>query len=83
VGWSEDRFNEITDALGPFLVQSGFQPSKTSFIPVAGFLGVNLVNCAQPEAENLKRWYSGPTLVEALGTFDALQRTTPAHQHYR
>jgi elongation factor 1 alpha-like protein len=69
VGWSEDRFNEITEALAPFLIQSGFQSSRTTFVPVAGFLGVNLVDRAQSEAESLKKWYSGPTLVEALGMF--------------
>ncbi|KDQ14776.1 hypothetical protein BOTBODRAFT_109754 [Botryobasidium botryosum FD-172 SS1] len=63
VEWSKARFDEICGALQPFLVQSGFQPSKTIFIPCGAFSGVNLQerNCKALEA-----WYNGPTLVDAL-----------------
>jgi elongation factor 1 alpha-like protein len=68
VEWSEARYKEIVDNLVPFLTQSGYQPSKTSFVPVSGFLGVNLVDRSASEAGLLSKWYSGPTLVDLLGT---------------
>ncbi|CAG8686202.1 9651_t:CDS:2, partial [Acaulospora colombiana] len=45
---------------------SGYQSSKTFFVPVSGFLGVNLVDRSVPEATPLSTWYSGPTLVDLL-----------------
>ncbi|KAG8830141.1 Hsp70 suppressor, GTPase facilitates ribosomal subunit dissociation, partial [Serendipita sp. 405] len=66
VEWSKDRFDEIVESLGAFLTQSGFQTAKTTYAPVAGFLGVNLVDRSMPEATELSRWYTGPTLVELL-----------------
>ncbi|KIM33546.1 hypothetical protein M408DRAFT_326241 [Serendipita vermifera MAFF 305830] len=78
VAWSEDRYNEIKESLGNFLVQSGFQQSKTSFVPVAGFLGVNLVDRLQPEATELEKWYTGPTLVETLDKLDPPGRAIEA-----
>lgn len=71
--WSEARFQEITETLGTFLVQSGFHPSKTAFVPVAGFLGVNLLDRNMPQASELVKWYSGPTLVQCLGQSKVLK----------
>jgi len=65
VGWSRQRFNEICAILQPFLVQSGYQPSKLSFIPCAAMKGVNLTKNESPE---LKAWYDGPTIADQLGT---------------
>lgn len=53
--------------LRSFLVQSGFHPSKTKFIPVGAMAGVNLVARDGPEAEALRKWYNGPALVDLLG----------------
>ena len=37
VRWSQDRYNEICNALKPFLAQSGYDPEKDcTFIPVSG-----------------------------------------------
>jgi len=63
VGWSRERFNEICAILQPFLVQSGYQPSKLSFIPCAAMKGVNLTKNESPE---LKAWYDGPTIADQL-----------------
>lgn len=78
VEWSKDRYNEIVESLSQFLVQTGFHPSKTTFAPVAGFLGVNLVTRDIPEASRLSEWYSGPTLVELLEQLEPPGRAVEA-----
>lgn len=67
VNWEESRYEEICSLLRPFLVQSGFHPSKTKFIPVAAMSGTNLVGRQGDEAKILRTWYNGPTLVDLLG----------------
>jgi len=67
VGWDRSRYAEIVDTLKPFLLQTGFQNSKTKFAPVAAMTGVNLVNRDGPEGTELRKWYKGPTLVDLLG----------------
>jgi elongation factor 1 alpha-like protein len=67
VQWSQDRYDDIMSQLQPFLVQSGYQPSKTKFAPVGAMQGVNLASCEGADAESLKVWYSGPTLMDLLG----------------
>ncbi|PVG01027.1 hypothetical protein CPB86DRAFT_781942 [Serendipita vermifera] len=78
VEWSEARYKEIVDNLAPFLVQSGYQSSKTSFVPVSGFLGVNLVDRSSPETAILSKWYSGPTLVDLLNNLQQPERALEA-----
>ncbi|KAG6903305.1 hypothetical protein C0995_013058 [Termitomyces sp. Mi166 len=67
VDWNKDRYGEICSLLRPFLVQSGFHPSKTKFVPVGAMEGVNLVTRDVGAAAALNTWYSGPTLVDLLG----------------
>ena len=67
VQWQKDRYDEICDLLRPFLLQSGFQPSKTKFLPVGAINGVNLLSREGEKAKDLVRWYDGPTLVDLLG----------------
>ncbi|KAG6831884.1 hypothetical protein H0H92_007001 [Tricholoma furcatifolium] len=59
VNWDKDRFEEICTAMQPFLVQSGFHPSKTKFVPVGAMEGVNLVNRDGNAAEILRTWQVG------------------------
>ncbi|KAI0269328.1 EF Tu GTP binding domain-containing protein [Gloeopeniophorella convolvens] len=66
VDWSKDRYEDICAQLKAFLVQSGFQTSKTYFTPVGAMTGVNLMKRQGQDAAALKTWYSGPTLVELL-----------------
>ncbi|KAJ3734405.1 P-loop containing nucleoside triphosphate hydrolase protein [Lentinula guzmanii] len=66
VQWSKSRYDEICDFLRPFLVQSGFHPSKTKFAPVAAMQGVNLVTLNGEAAQELRQWYDGPTLADYL-----------------
>ncbi len=67
VKWEQDRYEEICSLLRPFLIHSGFQPSKTTFVPVGAMAGINLAHRDNPEAMPLKAWYGGPTLVDLLG----------------
>lgn len=67
--WEKSRYEEICDLLRPFLQQSGFQPSKTKFVPVGAMSGVNLVRREGSDAAALDKWYKGPTLVDFLGRF--------------
>ncbi|KDR83447.1 hypothetical protein GALMADRAFT_54609 [Galerina marginata CBS 339.88] len=66
VDWSERRYEDISAELRPFLTQSGFQLSKSKFVPVGAMQGVNLVGREGLAASSLSKWYSGPTLVELL-----------------
>ncbi|KAL0580789.1 hypothetical protein V5O48_001254 [Marasmius crinis-equi] len=66
VEWDKSRYDEIRDFLKPFLIQSGFQPSKTKFVPVGAMLGVNLVSREGETGIKLNAWYDGPTLVDYL-----------------
>ena len=66
VEWAKSRYDEIVGLLKPFLVQSGFHPSKTKFVPVAAMDGVNLTQ-REPADSALYKWYKGPTLVDLLG----------------
>ncbi|KAK4684502.1 elongation factor 1 alpha-like protein, partial [Tremellales sp. Uapishka_1] len=63
VEWSQDRYDDIVDALKPFLSSAGFSAAKTIFLPIAAMEGVNISRRDSPE---LKAWYKGPTLVDAL-----------------
>ncbi|KAF1953006.1 hypothetical protein CC80DRAFT_478378 [Byssothecium circinans] len=63
VGWSAQRFNEISQQMTAFLVSANFSAKLITFVPVAGLTGGNVAKRIEDlEAE----WYKGPTLVEAL-----------------
>nr|XP_031861143.1 uncharacterized protein CI109_003504 [Kwoniella shandongensis]KAA5528215.1 hypothetical protein CI109_003504 [Kwoniella shandongensis] len=63
VNWSQDRYDDIVDALKPFLISAGFSATKTTFMPLAAMEGTNVAENDSPE---LKSWYDGPTLIQAL-----------------
>ena len=67
VDWSQDRYDEIVEALKPFLVSAGFSASKTTFIPIAAMEGTNVLDST---SEALQSWYSGPTLIQTLGGYE-------------
>ncbi|KAF7355041.1 HBS1-like protein [Mycena sanguinolenta] len=74
VQWEKDRYEDICTLLRPFLVQSGFHPSKTSYVPIGAISGVNLVACEGNDAAQLLQWYKGPTLVDLLDKLEPPQR---------
>lgn len=65
--WSQQRFDELTAILKTFLKkQAGF--SNVRFVPASGLNGINLID--QPPADHLlRKWYTGPTLLEIIGTY--------------
>jgi len=63
VNFSQARFDEIKEEVSGYLKRIGYDPEKINFVPISGWLGDNMLE----KSENLK-WYSGPTLFEALDT---------------
>ncbi|GFS43862.1 HBS1-like protein [Trichonephila inaurata madagascariensis] len=72
VSWSEERFQEIKTKLSTFLKQVGFKERDVTFVPCSGLTGENLVKSS--EEPTLKKWYSGPTLVEVIDNFHPPER---------
>jgi bifunctional enzyme CysN/CysC/sulfate adenylyltransferase subunit 1 len=62
VGWSEERFLEIRDAIEAFLPKLGVL-KDVKFIPISALNGDNVVD-ASPQTP----WYQGPTLLGHLET---------------
>ncbi|KAL3302843.1 elongation factor Tu GTP binding domain-containing protein [Colletotrichum asianum] len=71
VGWSKDRFDEISEQVTGFMKGNGFQLKNVTFVPISGLNGDNLVT--RPEDEALS-WYTGPTLIEALEDSEPMTR---------
>lgn len=63
VGWSQDRFDEITQQVMGFLTGLGFQSKLVSFVPISGLNGDNIARKTEDKAAT---WYTGPTLMETL-----------------
>ncbi|KAG8532695.1 uncharacterized protein KY384_002572 [Bacidia gigantensis] len=63
VGWSRDRFNEISQQLTAFLTTAGFQSRNLAFVPCSGLTGDNIINKASCEAAS---WYEGKPLIGLL-----------------
>jgi len=78
VDWDSDRYQEICSLLRPFLLQSGFHPAKTKYVPVSALQGINLVTCDGDDATQLKKWYKGPTLVDLLDLLEPPTREVAA-----
>jgi elongation factor 1 alpha-like protein len=51
--------------LGAFLRQAGYKEQDVFYVPVSGLSGENLTISSEPK---LTEWYSGPTLLQAIGT---------------
>merc|ERR1711920_624248 len=78
--WSEARFNEIKGEVEKMLTKIGYKTKKIPFIPMSGFLGVNLTDKGNEIRDKEMPWYkgwsctikkkkiSGMTLLEALNT---------------
>jgi len=66
-GWSQARYEHIVEQVGALLSEVHFGPSAVRFVPVSGLTGENLVSLSEGCA--LRRWYAGPTLLEAVQSF--------------
>jgi bifunctional enzyme CysN/CysC len=60
--YSKSAFDKVQEEYGKFLKELNVVP--TCFIPVAGFLGENIVD----PSKNMP-WYKGPTIIGALDAF--------------
>lgn len=65
VNWSEERYNEIKNEISRMLKMVGYKVEKIPFVPTSGWTGDNLVKKSEKMV-----WYTGPTLIEALDTFE-------------
>lgn len=79
--WSQDRFIEIRDTLTPFLQSTGFNMKRVRFVPVSGLNGTNMHkrnhhnnSGDSSAADELYKWYNGPTLIEAIDSFSPAVR---------
>ncbi|KAL3810929.1 hypothetical protein ACHAXA_001102 [Cyclostephanos tholiformis] len=83
--WCRDRFEYIRATVLSFLMDSGYRERNVTFVPVSGLTGVN-VNREEEDGDQrgegeggggwreLRKWYDGPTLVEALDSFSPAKR---------
>ncbi|KAH9996435.1 hypothetical protein F4779DRAFT_606954 [Xylariaceae sp. FL0662B] len=71
VGWSQERFDEISQQVSGFLSTTGFQLKNVSFVPVSGLHGDNMVKRSTNAAAS---WYTGNTLVEELESSEPMTR---------
>jgi len=76
--WSKDRFEYIQSLVLDYLKENGFKEARIKFVPVSGLTGVNVSKEGKVEDEEgwkaLRKWYTGPTLVEALDSFVPAKR---------
>ena len=71
VEYNQNRYEEVKDGISRLLKMVGYDVSKITFVPTSGWVGDNLVN----KSDNLP-WYDGPTLIEALDTFELPPKPT-------
>jgi len=71
VNWSQERFEEIKNEVGRMLKMVGYKVEKIPFVPTSGWTGDNLVK----PSEHMP-WYKGPTLIDALDTFEVPPKPT-------
>ncbi|CAM9718629.1 unnamed protein product [Ectocarpus sp. 12 AP-2014] len=72
--WSEARYEAVKAEVGPFLARTGFRPKKVRFLPASGLSAENVSK--RTEGGPLSSWYDGPTLLEAIDSFQAAPRAT-------
>ncbi len=71
VNWNQERYDEIKNEVGRMLKMVGYKAEKIPFVPTSGWTGDNLAK----KSENMP-WYTGPTLIDALDTFEVPPKPT-------
>ena len=71
VNWSQDRYNEVKNEVSRMLKMVGYKVEKIPFVPTSGWTGDNLM-----KKSDKMPWYNGPTLMEALDTFEVPSKPT-------
>ena len=69
VNYDQARYTEIKKEVSDYLKKVGYNPDKINFIPISGWHGDNMLE----KSENMK-WYTGPTMVEALDKLEPPKR---------
>jgi len=64
VGYDQAKYNAVRSDLEKLLKSVGYDTSKILFVPTSAYVGDNVAK----KSDNMK-WYTGPTLLEALDTF--------------
>lgn len=65
VDWSRERFIDIETQLSVFLKTTGFDPGAITYVPCSGLTGENVI---QPAGAQLRTWYKGSSLLDAMKT---------------
>ncbi|KAI8916190.1 P-loop containing nucleoside triphosphate hydrolase protein [Gorgonomyces haynaldii] len=63
VGWSEERYNECSSKMLPYLRAVGYGKNEIDIMPISGFTGANMKDRIDPA---VCPWYTGPALLELL-----------------
>ena len=71
VGYSEDRYNEVKEAVSALLKMVGYKLDGVNFIPTSALFGANI-----SEHSKDTPWYKGPTILEGLDLFVAPEKPT-------
>ncbi len=71
IGYSEEKFNKVKEAVSAELKKVGVNPETTTFIACSGLKGDNVVK----KSENMP-WYKGPTILEQFDLFPAPELPT-------
>lgn len=79
VGFSQDTFEAAKGEVVSFLTSHGYEGGKIRFVPISGLEGLNLT---RPLPAEVCSWYAqGPTLLQAIDTFELTKR--PTHKPLR
>ncbi len=71
VDYSEDKFNKVVEEVTTTITQAGWKADDVKFIPIASLVGDNVVKKSEKMA-----FYTGPTLLEAIDTFNPPEKPT-------
>ena len=69
VDYSEDKYNEIKEAVSALIKTVGFNPDDVPFIPLSAFEGDNI-----DEKSSNTPWYKGDALIPALDKLSAPEK---------
>lgn len=74
--WSKEVYEDIQNRLIPFLTtHATFLKKRIKFVPTSGLTGVNVKDKKNiPPA--LSKWYKGPTVFEAIDSFQQVKQTS-------
>ncbi len=70
-GYSKEKYEEAKTKVSELLKSVGYDVSKIQFVPYSGLEGVNVSS----KSDKLS-WYNGPTLLEAIDTFQVPKKPT-------